>query len=239
MPATESANCRKIGLKQIRGGDYCQQKFRMSAAFKISFCAMLALAAALVSGCRSRGDEVWKNVRFVSSPSEATVFINGKNCGLTPRTTQLRRDTAYEVRFSKPGFFDENCSIVPVIGENGVPDIVGRVDVALTRITADASAARERERRGNTEVPAGTAVGAGTLASPAAVEFSRKAHPADFTERLLLESELKNLAQSGAISATEYEALRRRFSAGTNGEEQGGKTPDFPDAENGKNGDDS
>lgn len=211
----------------------------MFAVFKITLCAALALAAALFSGCRSRGDEAWKNVRFVSSPDEATVFINGKNCGLTPRTTQLRRDTAYEVRFSKPGFFDENCSIVPAIGENGVPDIVGRVEVSLTRITADTSAARERERRGNAETSAGTADGAGALTSPAAIEFSRKAFPSDFTERLLLESELKTLAQSGAISAEEYEALRRRFSAGTNGEEQGGKTPDFADAENEKNGGDS
>lgn len=192
----------------------------MSEAFKITLFAAFAFVAVLATGCRSRGEDVWKNVRFISEPDEATVFINGKNCGLTPRTAQLRRDSAYEVRFSKPGFFDENCSIVPAVGESGAPDIVGRIEVSLTRITADASVSRGRDMRGNVAENAESGGRADELSSPAAIAFSRRARPSDFTERLLLESELEDLVQSGQISGREHEVLRRRlFSAAEQGED--------------------
>ena len=79
------------------------------------FCATLLFAG----GCRSYNDEVWKTVDFASTPDRATLFINGENCGLTPRTARLSRSLSYEVRFSKPGYFDENRRIEPSGAEEG------------------------------------------------------------------------------------------------------------------------
>ncbi|MBP3302093.1 MAG: PEGA domain-containing protein [Opitutales bacterium] len=157
---------------------------------------------------------------FNSVPGEATVFINGKNCGLTPRTERLSKHGSYEVRFSKPGYFDENFVLESFEDDNGFPDILDSVDVALVKITPETLAQRERLERERAEAAAvaGTA-SAGAAApensygednsgmSPAAREFAARAKPTDFTDFRLQEKALKRLFQRREITETEYNSL--------------------------------
>lgn len=182
-----------------------------NSASVLALLAGTVCIAMLAAGCRSRANDTVKNVAFISTPDEATVFINGKNCGLTPHEALLDRNGFYEVRFSKPGFFDENRVIEPKRGADGVSDIVGRVEVTLVRVSADALTVRERRSGGNATDGSVEGTGADAAMSPAARELFSRERPTDFTERLLLEDELKDLLRRGAISREEYDALRDRF----------------------------
>ena len=190
------------------------------------FCATLLFAG----GCRSYNDEVWKTVDFASTPDRATLFINGENCGLTPRTARLSRSLSYEVRFSKPGYFDENRRIEPSGAEEGAPDLPDSVIVELTKITPEALAARERRLReqqaadapqtepGGEGVPATSAENASAQGgvSPAAAEFARSPKPANFTDFRLQEKALKDLLLRGKITEDEYRALHEKLDAAYN-----------------------
>lgn len=156
---------------------------------------------------------------FNSVPGEATVFINGKNCGLTPRTERLSKRGSYEVRFSKPGYFDENFVLESFEDDNGLPDILDSVDVALIKITPETLALRERLERERAEAAAaaGTpsadaapevaAAGDNNGMSPAAREFAARAKPTDFTDFRLQEKALKRLFLRREITEAEYNSL--------------------------------
>ncbi|MGN0860690.1 MAG: PEGA domain-containing protein [Candidatus Spyradosoma sp.] len=169
-------------------------------------------------GCRSYNDKAWKTVDFVSVPERATLFINGKNCGLTPRTERLSRYGSYEVRFSKPGYFDEDCRLEPFEEEDGSFDILDRVEVELLKISPETLALRERLERGES---AGAAEARAELAaaeaektegmSLAAVEFSKREKPTDFTDFRLQEKALKRLLGRGEITEEEYRSLHEKL----------------------------
>lgn len=156
---------------------------------------------------------------FNSVPGEATVFINGKNCGLTPRTERLSKHGSYEVRFSKPGYFDENFVLESFEDDNGLPDILDSVDVTLVKITPETLALRERLERERAEAAAAVAAPSEEAAapqvvaednsgmSPAAREFAARAKPTDFTDFRLQEKALKRLFQSREITEAEYDSL--------------------------------
>lgn len=171
------------------------------------------------SACRSSGDSVWKEVEFSSEPQGATIFINGKNCGTTPRTELLSRLGYYSVRFSKPGFFDEDVVLESFTDEHGRADILESVELSLVKITPESLALRERESQnaslvedagvaaekqsaGGNDVPA-----SGAEMSPAAREFSLRAKPTDFTDFRLQEKILKRLYQQKKITDDEYHTL--------------------------------
>ncbi|MBQ6704558.1 MAG: PEGA domain-containing protein [Opitutales bacterium] len=189
---------------------------------KICFFLFAGFVCALFCGCRSYNDSVWKTVDFNSVPGDATVFINGKNCGLTPRTERLSKRGSYDVRFSKPGYFDENFVLESFEDDNGLPDILDSIDVALIKITPETLALRERLERERAE--AATVVATGTPEadstapevaateensgmSPAAREFAARAKPTDFTDFRLQEKALKRLFQRREITEAEYNSL--------------------------------
>ena len=190
------------------------QRFR-----KICFFLLAGFVCALFCGCRSYNASVWKTVDFNSVPGEATVFINGKNCGLTPRTERLSKHGSYEVRFSKPGYFDENFVLESFEDDNGLPDILDSVDVTLVKITPETLALRERLERERAEAAAAVAAPSEEAAapqvvaednsgmSPAAREFAARAKPTDFTDFRLQEKALKRLFQSREITEAEYDSL--------------------------------
>lgn len=172
------------------------------------FCALLC-------GCRTYNDSVWKTVDFNSVPGEATVFINGKNCGMTPRTERLSKRGNYEVRFSKPGYFDEDFVLASFSDDRGMPDILDSVEIDLVKITPETLALREQLARDR--MPAGTqeeAAPAEVVAeaptpglSPAAREFAARPKPTDFTDFRLQEKALKRLFLRGEITEAEYNTL--------------------------------
>ncbi len=190
---------------------------RLSKAYFFLFAGLVCV---FFCGCRSYNASVWKTVDFNSVPGEATVFINGKNCGLTPRTERLSKRGSYEVRFSKPGYFDENFVLASFEDDNGLPDILDSVDVALIKITPEALSLRERlvRERAEAGVVAGTP-SAGSVASevavaeedngmsPAAREFASRAKPTDFTDFRLQEKALKRLFLRREITEAEYNSL--------------------------------
>lgn len=193
----------------------------------VASCLLFGL---FLNGCRSYNDSAWKTVDFVSSPDRATVFINGKHCGQTPRTERLSRYGTYDVRFSKPGYFDEDFLLEPTNDADGKPDLLGRVEVELVRVTPEALASRERPPSaadGNAaEAAAGTSAAAGNAAeaaagtsaaagengaSPAAVEFSKREKPVNFTDFRLQEKALRGLLMRGEITESEYRALHEKL----------------------------
>lgn len=194
-----------------------EQKINMKKLFrKIIVCAVGIFLVAGLGACRSYNDRLWKTVDFVSTPDQATVFIDGKNCGLTPTTLRLSRSRSYEVRFSKPGFFDEDCLLETFTREDGSKDILDSIEIALVKITPESVA--ERERLARERATDGT--GAGTSASargnaegpsPAAVEFSKLGKPSNFTEFRLREKTLKRLLSSGEITEDEFRKLHEEL----------------------------
>jgi len=147
--------------------------------------ALICLFAALAAACVSSDGNAKKNVDFISTPDEATVFINGENRGLTPLRLRLSNDGSYSVRFSKPGFFDEDFLVEPTINARGNAELADCVEVAL------------REATGTTAVS----------------EISSRQPPADFTEFRLREKEIDELFQQGKISADELDALLEKLRA--------------------------
>lgn len=188
----------------------------------ISLCLIFAATCVLFSACRSYNASVWRTVDFVSAPEGATLFINGKNCGLTPRTERLAKSGNYEVRFSKPGYFDEDVVLESFVAEDGRPDILDSVDVALVKITPESLSLRERlerERTAQSEsdqnsgnatpqpVVAVTPENEASSMSPAAKEFASRPKPTDFTDFRLQEKALKRLFRRGEITEAEYNSL--------------------------------
>lgn len=191
------------------------------AGICICFCALI--------GCRAHdGNAAWKTVEFVSEPDRATLFINGRNCGLTPRAERLDRSASCEVRFSKPGYFDEDRELVPVVPRAGAPaDIPDRLEVTLVKITPESAAAR---------ASAGTPAGddsRGNSMSPAAAEFSAQGAPANFTELRLREEALDRLFRRGEITEDErrsllealHDAYGKKRSSGESSSSSGEKMP--------------
>lgn len=190
--------------------------FRIKNIFVAVFFSCLCV---FFSACRSSGDSVWKEVEFTSEPQGATIFINGKNCGTTPRTELLSRLGYYSVRFSKPGFFDEDVVLESFTDENGRADILESVELSLVKITPENLALRERESQGaavagscvpvaEKQAVAENAVPvSGAEMSPAAKEFSLRAKPTDFTDFRLQEKILKRLYQQKKITEDEYHTL--------------------------------
>lgn len=186
---------------------------------KICLCVVAAVFCFCLCACRSYNDRIWKKVDFASSPAGATVFINGKNCGLTPRTERLSTLGSYRVRFSKPGYFDEDIVLESFKGEDGYSDILDSVELDLVKITPETLAQRERlaqeALRTGGELSAGTPVpseqdASGESpagASPAAIEFAKRAKPTDFTDFRLQEKALKRLFMRGEITEKEYHSL--------------------------------
>ncbi len=181
----------------------------LSKLFVLAFCGLFFLV-----GCRSYNDRAWTTVDFVSEPERATLFINGKNCGLTPRTERLARAGSYEVKFSKPGYFDADYRLESFEGKDGLPTISESVDVKLVKISPEALAERERLARG------GSADANGNVApeqkspenmSPAAAEFSKREKPTDFTDFRLQEKALRRLLQRGEITEDEYRSLHENL----------------------------
>jgi len=147
--------------------------------------ALVCLFATLVAACVSTDGNAKKNVDFISTPDEATVFINGENRGLTPLRLRLSNDSSYSVRFSKPGFFDEDFLVEPTANARGNAELADRVEVALQEATG----------------------------TSAVSEISSRQPPADFTEFRLREKEIGELFQQGKISTEERTALLEKLRA--------------------------
>lgn len=163
-----------------------------------------------VSGCRSVGNDDLKQVDFVSDPESATVFINGKNCGLTPLSESLSRAGSYDVRFSLPGYFDETLTIIPRQNEEGIFDIPDRVEVVLRKISPGAlQDAGTRSVEIKTE-KADLLSGTKTM-SPAAVNFLNRPTPANFAELRLEEGVLRQLLERCSITEEEFRILTARL----------------------------
>lgn len=180
-----------------------------SKLLALAFCGFLFLV-----GCRSYNDREWTTVDFVSAPERATVFINGKNCGLTPRTERLSRSGSYEVKFSKPGYFDADFRLESFEGADGLPNLLDRVEVELLKISPETLALRERLARGESaEARADLAAAAKKTEgmSHAAVEFSKREKPTDFTDFRLQEKALRRLLQRGEITEDEYRSLHENL----------------------------
>lgn len=171
--------------------------------------AILPSVLALVS-CRSYNDQAWKTVEFISSPERATVFINGKNCGLTPREERLSCAHSYEVRFSLPGYFDETCTLEPFMTEDGTLDITDRIEVGLAEITPEMVAIRENLERQATPKKDDTDSSKSTKISPAE-EFLALSAPINFTEFRLREKMLKELLRRGEITQKEYSDIHEKL----------------------------
>lgn len=179
------------------------------AILKIVAGVVCCASVFLFSACGHYNDRAWKTVDFESSPDRATVFINGRNCGLTPLTERLSRSGSYSVRFSKPGFFDETSDIESFVDENGRADIVERVSVTLREAVAEAenpAAVPATETTASAAAPASE-----KSALTPAQEFSALPAPTDFTDFRLREKDLKNLLQNGKITETEYETLHEQL----------------------------
>ena len=195
-----------------------QIKIMFNRLLKACF-PLIALGACVFFGaCHSSGNSAWKNVEFISFPENATVFINGRNCGLTPRTERLSRRGSYEVRFSKPGYFDENFVLEAFQGDDGLLDILDNVEVSLVKITPETLALRERLERERSEQAAASVAGtppqeaavesgSGEGMSPAARAFGSRPKPTDFTDFRLQEKALKRLFQRREITESEYNTL--------------------------------
>lgn len=165
-------------------------------------------------GCQTSTNHDWKRVEFISEPERATVFINGKNCGLTPHSELLSRSGSYDVRFSIPGYFDGTCSLVSYINDEGRPDISNRIELALEKITPEALAEREMTLAPKPAPATEKKEGAsekGTGASPAAVEFAQRPTPTDFTDFRLQEKALRRLLKNGSITHEEYCTLHEKL----------------------------
>ncbi len=177
--------------------------------FALAFCGFFFLV-----GCRSYNDRAWTTVDFVSEPERATLFINGRNCGLTPRTERLACAGSYEVKFSKPGYFDSDCRLESFEGSDGLPKLSDRVEVKLVKISPETLALRERLANGNPAdapaVPAAEQPDTGKM-SPAAVEFSAREKPTNFTDFRLQEKALRSMLQRGEITKAEYHALHEKL----------------------------
>ncbi|ADE54555.1 PEGA domain-containing protein [Coraliomargarita akajimensis] len=64
---------------------------------------LLAAFVALV-GCKHLDQGLPQEVTIVSSPSEASVYINGEAVGITPMSLDLPRKVVHEVRLEKKGY---------------------------------------------------------------------------------------------------------------------------------------
>ena len=195
-----------------------QIKIMVNRLLKACFSLISLGACVFFGACHSNSSSAWKDVEFVSSPENATVFINGRNCGLTPRTERLSRRGSYEVRFSKPGYFDENFVLEAFQGDDGLSDILSNVEVSLVKITPESLALRERLERERSEQAAASLAGtppqepvvessADGAMSPAARAFSARPKPTDFTDFRLQEKALKRLFQRREITEAEYNTL--------------------------------
>lgn len=198
-----------------------------------SLSSLAALSLALMlGGCQSYNDRAWKTVEFVSSPERATVFINGKNCGLTPRQERLSCTHSYDVRFSLPGYFDETCTLEPFMTEDGQWDLLERMEVTLLEITPEMMALREKLDRENAPKTSG-AEPAKPAKISAAEEFLALEPPVNFTEFRLREKMLKNLLNRGEITQEEYNDIHEKLYSSYN-ENRLLKTPRLGTYENGQ-----
>ncbi len=175
----------------------------------MAFVACVAVIPSL-SGCRSYNDHVWRTVSFVTEPDRATIFINGKNCGITPGKERMDRRGTYEIRFSKPGYFDEVVVLESFTNSDGAPDILDSVEVQLEKVTPEGLAARERllsqGEKEATPLPVVPATEQGAM-SPAAIAFEKQEKPINFTDFRLREKELLRLFNAGKITQEEYKKL--------------------------------
>lgn len=146
---------------------------------------VVGLSVLAATACVSDDGIVKKDVDFISNPDEATVFINGENYGLTPLRVSLPVDGSYSVRFSKPGFFDEEFLVEPTTDARGNANLARRVEISLRRAADE----------------------------PAAAEISSRSTPVDFTEFRLREKEIRDLLQNGKISEEEGLALLEKLRA--------------------------
>lgn len=81
------------------------------------FSSLVLSALLALVGCQHLEHGVPQEVTIVSSPSEASVYINGDATGITPLTIKLPRKESHEVRLEKKGYNPSVRYITPVENE--------------------------------------------------------------------------------------------------------------------------
>lgn len=155
----------------------------------------------LLFGCHTSEKGAFRRVDFFSEPERATVFINGRNSGLTPLSVQLERSKSFDVRFSRPGYFDGFCVVEPCLGE-GNGNISTRVELVLERITQDALFKKRESVISGEEK---------SEIDSDKVAFLMESTPTNFADFLLKEKELFRLFKNGVISDAEFRTIRERL----------------------------
>lgn len=72
---------------------------------------IITLIVIFISGCATIFKGSNAEVRFNSSPSNATISINGIDRGNTPIALNLKRDNDYVVNFKKDGYEEVNVEV--------------------------------------------------------------------------------------------------------------------------------
>lgn len=72
---------------------------------------ILTITVVLISGCATIFKGSNAEVRFNSSPANATISINGIDRGSTPIALNLKRDNNYVVNFKKEGYEEVNIEV--------------------------------------------------------------------------------------------------------------------------------
>jgi hypothetical protein len=77
---------------------------------------VLVFVTIVLSGCATLFNEKDPAVSFMSSPSDAQVYVNGAQMGETPCTIKLETDKEYTIEFRKDGYQTKTYFLTNQIG---------------------------------------------------------------------------------------------------------------------------
>jgi hypothetical protein len=109
---------------------------------RLAAAAGLLLAVGLLSGCATiTGGTRPQKVQIDSDPPGATVFVDGRPCGVTPATVALDRKVEHRIQLEKDGYVPTAADLKPGVN----PWIFGNVVVGgLIGIVIDLATDSER-----------------------------------------------------------------------------------------------
>lgn len=81
--------------------------------FKImAKCLSLGICATIFTGCASLVNGRTQEVNISSNPIGATVYVDGRNSGITPTKVILSRKEDHMITLKKQGYRDQNISVI-------------------------------------------------------------------------------------------------------------------------------
>ena len=89
---------------------------QIASKFRMLELVLMAATAGLIQGCATLINGSSQTIPVSSDPPMATIVLDGKVVGLTPKTLVLMRDNNYLITIQKTGFEQQSVPVVKNVG---------------------------------------------------------------------------------------------------------------------------